>query len=381
MEYTQSNKSIDKKVLFSIGANWPAPSEEFIRYHLENCRYNSYALIGKKVFEVSQKKQINYNKFLLKIEYYYFKVFKQRRAGFFDIEHFEICKIIKALKISVLVSEYGDFGVENMRIVNYVNIRHIVIFRGGEIHVRKNLQKYKTKYKYLIKEATAVIGVSKEICEVLGQINSLKPIYYLPSGAADDLLCLKESSPRITREILVIARFVEKKNPIGTIIIINEVLKKFPNVNFTVIGSGDFYSSVKLLVKYLEIESNINFIQKLDREEIKIAFENAEICLMNSWTAYNGDKEGTPGFVMESMAAGKAVIASKHGGNIDLIKHGENGFLFNEGNIQEPVELILDVLKNDLLSRQLGQNARRFIMDNKLTKSNNLQKIEELMFS
>lgn len=60
----------------------------------------------------------------------------------------------------------------------------------------------------------------------------------------------------------------------------------------------------------------------------------------------------------ESMALGKPVIASRIGGNIELISEEKNGLLFEPGNAKELAEKINFLLKNRYLIEKFGRNAR-----------------------
>lgn len=69
--------------------------------------------------------------------------------------------------------------------------------------------------------------------------------------------------------------------------------------------------------------------------------------------------EGMGRVILEAMAAGKPVVASKTGGIPDLVKHGENGLLVQPGN-QDSLEMaLLEVLTRPALRAQLAQGALR----------------------
>ena len=65
--------------------------------------------------------------------------------------------------------------------------------------------------------------------------------------------------------------------------------------------------------------------------------------------------EGLSQSLLEAMALGKPVIATRAGGNVDLIVDGKNGFLFKDGDIEKiasDITLILDdkSVRNDLIA-------------------------------
>jgi glycosyltransferase involved in cell wall biosynthesis len=64
---------------------------------------------------------------------------------------------------------------------------------------------------------------------------------------------------------------------------------------------------------------------------------------------------------MEAMASGCAVVASKVGGNPELVADGETGLLFECGNAGRLAERILTLIDRPDLRERLGQCASRRI--------------------
>ena len=69
-------------------------------------------------------------------------------------------------------------------------------------------------------------------------------------------------------------------------------------------------------------------------------------------------KEGLSNTILEAMAADVPVIASKVGGNNEIIKHGVNGLLFSSNNQEELVAQMDLVLDNPGLAGQLKKHAQ-----------------------
>ena len=63
---------------------------------------------------------------------------------------------------------------------------------------------------------------------------------------------------------------------------------------------------------------------------------------------------------MEALATGIPVIASAVGGMAELVSHGHTGFLCAAGSIDQFVEKVTLLFENRSLSRQMGENARRY---------------------
>ena len=77
-------------------------------------------------------------------------------------------------------------------------------------------------------------------------------------------------------------------------------------------------------------------------------------CLLSS-------SEGLPNALLEAMAAGCGVVASRVGGIPELIHDGMNGFLVAPGNIEETAERIQHLLENPAQIRRFGAAAQKTI--------------------
>lgn len=70
--------------------------------------------------------------------------------------------------------------------------------------------------------------------------------------------------------------------------------------------------------------------------------------------------ENLPYSVMESFAAGRAVVASRRGGLTEMITEGETGFLFPPGDYQSLAAILDRMFASASLCQKLGKAARAF---------------------
>lgn len=97
----------------------------------------------------------------------------------------------------------------------------------------------------------------------------------------------------------------------------------------------------------------------LPREELIHKYAQADICVIPSiWAEPFGIT------ALEGMAIGKTVIASKTGGLKEIITDNQTGLLFDPGNPVELSEKINLLLDNPQIRTTLGENARKFILEN-----------------
>ena len=69
--------------------------------------------------------------------------------------------------------------------------------------------------------------------------------------------------------------------------------------------------------------------------------------------------EGFGKAFLEAMSRGLVVLASNNGGMRDVIKNGQNGFLFDTGDWGRMAELALQLLADLGLAKQISKEARK----------------------
>ena len=95
------------------------------------------------------------------------------------------------------------------------------------------------------------------------------------------------------------------------------------------------------------------FTGYLSGEDLARAYASADVF------AFPSDTE-TLGFVaMEAMASGVPAVGARAGGVPDVIRDGENGFLFTPGDLGDLTDKIRRLLFDDELRGRLGREARR----------------------
>ncbi len=82
-------------------------------------------------------------------------------------------------------------------------------------------------------------------------------------------------------------------------------------------------------------------------------------------------RDGMPNAVLEAMACGRTVIATRAGGVMDVLQDGKNGRLVSINDINSLSAVIQEVLSDKALQSRLGASARRTILD-KFTLQNEL---------
>jgi L-malate glycosyltransferase len=130
---------------------------------------------------------------------------------------------------------------------------------------------------------------------------------------------------------------------------------RIPNVEFVMVGDGPLRSALEQEAASLGLGSRVQFLG--DRRDIPAILASLDLTVLPS------DSESLSNAIIESMAAGVPAVASRVGGNLELLT-AERGILVPAGEESSLADAMTGLLQNDALRIQMGQNCRRFALEN-----------------
>jgi len=130
-----------------------------------------------------------------------------------------------------------------------------------------------------------------------------------------------------------------------------EVGKHVPDVCFSILGEGPLKEELACKVKELKLDEKVRL--EVPRADPSTYYASLDLYLNTSL------HEGLPLSILEAMACGKPVVASKVGGIPEIISHGEEGFLVEGRDPQEFAKWCLKLIRDKELRILMGQNASK----------------------
>nr|WP_237716521.1 glycosyltransferase family 4 protein [Alicyclobacillus hesperidum] len=119
-----------------------------------------------------------------------------------------------------------------------------------------------------------------------------------------------------------------------------------------------YYAELVELVRDLGLHDIVRFGPSVPREHVPVLLDSADVVIHS---AVNPDP--LPTVVLEAMAKGKVVIASRVGGVPEIIEDGVSGYTVPPDNPQELAKLIERVVSQINSSYSVGKAARERILD------------------
>jgi len=127
--------------------------------------------------------------------------------------------------------------------------------------------------------------------------------------------------------------------------------EKVPQAQLMIVGSGDYLEQLKSLANDLGLTDDVEFPGFVTSEDKVTRMRKAHVAVLPSL------KEGWGLTNIESNSVGTPVIAANVPGLKDSVKHGETGFLFEHGNINQLSEQLVQMLTDKPLREKLKKGA------------------------
>jgi glycosyltransferase involved in cell wall biosynthesis len=161
--------------------------------------------------------------------------------------------------------------------------------------------------------------------------------------------------PEENKIILFAGKYTPKKRPL-------DLLQAFQAMGqsdciLVMVGEGELRPQMEAFIKKEGMTDKVLLTGFINQSEISLYYSIADVFVMCSGV---GETWGLS--VNEAMNFAKPVIVSDTCGcSADLVKHGENGFVFKEGNIGELKDYLLKTLSDECFGKEAGIRSREII--------------------
>ncbi|MEN3056813.1 MAG: glycosyltransferase family 4 protein [Candidatus Methanosuratincola petrocarbonis] len=200
-----------------------------------------------------------------------------------------------------------------------------------------------------------IIAVSKAVKEELIKHYSFKGIVnVIPNGIDVEMFKPDKKKKDNRKRVIFSGRLVAIKGPQLVIEAIPYVLRNHRDTIFTFIGAGNKEPYERMLREKGISKNNYEFYYS-EYPNMPKFYNSGDILVLPSLL------ESFPMSIIEAMACGLPVVASDVGDVAELIKDGKTGYLIRKGDYQALAEKINQILGDEKLQRNMGQNARNLI--------------------
>jgi glycosyltransferase involved in cell wall biosynthesis len=158
--------------------------------------------------------------------------------------------------------------------------------------------------------------------------------------------------------VFAIGRFVRKKGFDVLIDAVARLIDRRPDLRLVLAGWGDLEQDLRARIARLGIDAHVRLPGLVPHDRVAAWLAAADVVAVPSRHDEAGNVDGLPNVVLEALASGTPVVATRAGGIAGVIDHERNGLLVSEGNPAALAGGIERLLADPALASALGAAGR-----------------------
>src|SRR5437667_1636481 len=260
----------------------------------------------------------------------------------------------------------GHTGVHLLPFIQEWDKPCVVSFHGADVAHKQDIKDYRAKLRRLFDAVPLVFARSQSLAERLMHL-----------GCPPEKLRINRTGiplnefPFVNRQpppdhkwrVVQACRLIPKKGVATSLRAFAIFKKDNPEAEFFIAGKGPLQPELEMLAAGLGIYKDVHFVGFLSQPKLLELYARSHLFLHPSEISPNQDQEGVPNSVLEAMATGLPVVATRHGGIPEAVDDGRNGLLLPEEDHVGLAYAMEQITRSHGLLREMGLRARSMIVD------------------
>jgi len=261
---------------------------------------------------------------------------------------------------------FGHTGVHLLPFIEQWDKPCVVSFHGADVAQKSEIKDYPAKLRRLFKAVPLVFARSQSLVDRLVHL-----------GCPPEKLRINRTGiplnefPFVDREpprdgkwrVVQACRLIPKKGVATSLRAFAIFKKDNPGAEFFIAGKGPLQSELEMLAGGLGILRDVHFVGFLPQPKLLELYASSHLFLHPSEISPNQDQEGVPNSVLEAMATGLPVVATRHGGIPEAVDHGRTGFLVAEEDHVGLANAMQLITSSPATLKQMGERAHAAVVE------------------
>ena len=158
--------------------------------------------------------------------------------------------------------------------------------------------------------------------------------------------------------VLGVGRFVRKKGFEYLIDAVARLAQALPRLRLVLAGDGDLRPEFERRIAAHGIADRVVLPGVLLQDDVAASLAASDIVVVPSVKDPSGNVDGLPNVVLEALASGTPLVASPAGGIGAVVRHGDNGLLVPEADVNAIASAIEGLLDDRARAAQIGEAGR-----------------------
>ena len=178
---------------------------------------------------------------------------------------------------------------------------------------------------------------------------------HFTKGPASEEIYKKYAIPKNVPIVLYVGRIDPEKSLDILVNSFKKLIKEAPKAHLVMVGDGTAREKLEKMVKRKKLGSQTHFIGRVVGDDLSQIYRTGTVFVITSKT------ETQSIVLMEAMASGLPAIAVNAGAVTELVKDGENGFIFEPNDTAGIASGINTIISNKELREKMSKNALKMI--------------------
>ncbi|MBQ6921194.1 MAG: glycosyltransferase [Bacilli bacterium] len=274
----------------------------------------------------------------------------------FDLKNAkELRKIINDFKPDVIHTENNALiptylALRKTKYKKTINVFHTMHLEPKDECPKKILYML---FKHILRKKNYVpVAITKQLSAISSSYYKVENVPFINNGSDLEPFVNKIELNKRNYDIVVVGRFSEQKNHKFLIPAFAELKKLVPSLKVALVGGGELFDEIKELAKQHNVLDFVDF-KGLMNSPAEVV-NDSKIILLGSLF------EANPLSLLEGMSSGCIVVSTNVGGVSDIIKEGENGFLFEVNDQNKFLSITSNILNNINSYRNMSKHNTEY---------------------
>lgn len=271
---------------------------------------------------------------------------------------------MRRAKARAIHAHFGTAGVRALPYARRLGLPLVVSYYGFDVgfllrpEQRPDFAWYVEGAERLFREAALHLALTEEMRGLLIALGAPPARVEVQRNGCD----LQRFAPRARpsgpgMRVLLCGREVEKKGFSYGLAALAQAVREAPEISAELLGAGGpLRSALEEQARALGLGERLRFLPV--GSSYAEALGRADVLLVPSVTAADGDREGLPTVIVEAAASGVPAIGTRHAGIPEIIKDGETGLVVEERDVAGLTRALLALARAPARRAGLGAAAR-----------------------
>jgi colanic acid/amylovoran biosynthesis glycosyltransferase len=288
------------------------------------------------------------------------KFVKRRPPIVYRGEYQMLSSILEHRGADLMHIYFGHTGVHLLPFIEQWNKPCVVSFHGADVAVKQDIANYPQKLRRLFAAVPLVLARSQSLANRLIQFGCPREKLRINRTGVplDEFPLVERQAPASGRwRIMQACRLIPKKGVATSLRAFAIFKKDYPNAEFYIAGKGPLQSELEMLAAGLGISRDVHFMGFLSQSKLLGLYLSSHLFMHPSEMPPDENQEGIPNSILEAMATGLPVLATRHGGIPEAVAQG-TGFLVAEEDHIGLARSLKEIASTPGMLYEMGMRAR-----------------------